>query len=262
MKLLKKVINFKKRVFMINAELEVNTDDVWNIYNLLAEGDIVQGKVKRRVIKEGAGLTKTSMVTFTCTLKIVSFHYDGHNDSIRIKGINVRENQNIALGQHQSMDITPPCKVMITKGEFDRLHVRRLHQVLNETDSGNLVAITMDDGLGNIFLISSHKTMHKGKIQKAITKSRGAASQKKHADSQTKFYDKVIAQLELHFSGDNYPLFQKVNCVAIGSPGFTRENFYSHLKELATKKQSSFLKELLAKIVLSHCSDGHKHSLQ
>jgi stalled ribosome rescue protein Dom34 len=59
MKILKKVVNYKKRVFAVRMNLEENTDDLWNIYNLLAIGDLVQGTVHRRVKLEGTGLIKT-----------------------------------------------------------------------------------------------------------------------------------------------------------------------------------------------------------
>jgi len=45
MKIIKKVINKKKKVFAVKFQLEENTDDLWNIYNLLAVGDLVSGTV-------------------------------------------------------------------------------------------------------------------------------------------------------------------------------------------------------------------------
>jgi len=99
MKILKKVINYKKRIFAVRMNLDQESDDVWNIYNLLALGDFVTGTCHRKVKKEGTGLTKIENKTFTCTLLVKSFQYDAENDSLRINGINARENRNIALNQ-------------------------------------------------------------------------------------------------------------------------------------------------------------------
>ena len=49
MKILKKIINYKQKLFQVSMIVEENTDDCWNIYNLLAKGDYVYGKVHRRV---------------------------------------------------------------------------------------------------------------------------------------------------------------------------------------------------------------------
>ena len=49
MRILKKVISHKKKVFAIKANLDPHTDDCWNIYNLLSVGDYLTGTVRRRV---------------------------------------------------------------------------------------------------------------------------------------------------------------------------------------------------------------------
>jgi stalled ribosome rescue protein Dom34 len=73
MKIVKKVINWKKRVFAVCMNLDQDSDDVWNIYNLLALGDFVTGTCHRKVKKEGAGLTKIENKTFKAMLQVKSF---------------------------------------------------------------------------------------------------------------------------------------------------------------------------------------------
>ena len=53
--------------------LDPNSDDVWNIYNLLNLDDLVTGTCHRKVKKEGQGLTKIENKTFNCTIQIKSF---------------------------------------------------------------------------------------------------------------------------------------------------------------------------------------------
>lgn len=52
------------------------------------------------------------------------------------------------------MDIVPPRQIMIVKPEFDTMHVRRLNQMIHEQDTGNVVAITMEEGLAHVFVIT------------------------------------------------------------------------------------------------------------
>ena len=56
------------------------------------------------------------------------------------------------------------------------MHVRKLNEMIQEQDAGNVIAITMEEGMAHIFVISQHKTLLKQKIEKSITKSRGAMS--------------------------------------------------------------------------------------
>ena len=73
MKIIKKVINWKKKVFVVRLNLDENTDDVWNLYNLIAPGDLITGTCHRKVKKETQGLVKVDNKIITCTLQIKSF---------------------------------------------------------------------------------------------------------------------------------------------------------------------------------------------
>ena len=134
MKILKKLINFRNKVFAVKFSIERNSDDVWNIYNIMNLDDFITGKCYRRVKKETGQLIKTENKTMTCTLQIKSFQYDEQNDTIRISGINATENKNIGLGQQQSMDIGPDMSITLVKKNFDSIHVQRLNQIQKEQD--------------------------------------------------------------------------------------------------------------------------------
>ena len=49
MKIVKKIIDYKKRVFAVRMNLDINTDDIWNLYNLLSIGDFITGTCHRKV---------------------------------------------------------------------------------------------------------------------------------------------------------------------------------------------------------------------
>ena len=73
MKIVKKVINFRKKVFAVKMNLEKNSDDIWNVYNLMNIDDFITGVCQRRVKKSSNQLVQTENRTFTCTLKVKSF---------------------------------------------------------------------------------------------------------------------------------------------------------------------------------------------
>ena len=73
MKIIKKVIDWKKRVFLVTMNLDENTDDVWNIYNLLNTGDFITGTCHRKIQKETSNLIKVEKKIIRCTLRIKSF---------------------------------------------------------------------------------------------------------------------------------------------------------------------------------------------
>jgi protein pelota len=260
MKIIKKVIDWKKKIFLVRMNLDQNTDDIWNVYNLLNTGDFITGTCHRKIQKETNSLVKIEKKIITCTLKIKTFQYDAENDSLRVNGVNARENKWIGLGMTQAMDIHPPRQIMIVKRDFDSIHVMRLNQMIQEEDQGHLIAITMEEGIAHIFIVTQHKTMLKQKVEKTVAKSTKFNASKK-SSQKNKFFELVVQALEKEFTGENGYLFAKVKCCVIGSPGFVRENFYNYLKEISDKKQSSFIKDLISMTIIEHCSTGFKHSL-
>jgi len=47
----------------------------------------------------------------------------------------------------------------------------------------------------------------------------------------------------------------------VGSPGFVKDAFYQYLQKEAEKKQSTFLKTMLDRMIVAHTSSGFKHSM-
>ena len=115
---------------------------------------------------------------------------------------------------------------------------------------GNVIAITMEEGIAHIFVISNSKTLLKAKIDKSITKSRGAMQAKKADISKAKFFDQIINALVKNFTEDGQSANAKVSCVVIGSPGFTRENFFNYMRGQTDKRAGAFLKDIIDKTIL------------
>lgn len=81
MKIIKKVINFKSKTFQVRMLIEQNTDDAWNLFNLISVGDLVYGKVMRKVSKETlTGLVQNEKKTFSLLLQVNQFEYDADTD--------------------------------------------------------------------------------------------------------------------------------------------------------------------------------------
>lgn len=81
MKIIKKVINFKSKTFQVRMHIEQNTDDSWNLFNLISVGDLVYGKVMRKVSKETlTGLVQNEKKTFNLLLQVNQFEYDADTD--------------------------------------------------------------------------------------------------------------------------------------------------------------------------------------
>ena len=61
-------------------------------------------------------------------------------------------------------------------------------------------------------------------------------SAQKNASSKSKFYDQIINALTHNFSSEGNAANERIGCMVVGSPGFTRENFYNYMKAQAERK--------------------------
>ncbi len=66
-------------------------------------------------------------------INIQKFDFDADSDVLRVLGINVKENEYIALNAHQSVDIKGPMKLTLIKQHFDSIHVKKLNEAASDS---------------------------------------------------------------------------------------------------------------------------------
>jgi stalled ribosome rescue protein Dom34 len=55
----------------VKLDLEENSDDIWNVFNIIGVGDIVYATCRRRVSKENAvGMTKQEVKVFNAYIRV------------------------------------------------------------------------------------------------------------------------------------------------------------------------------------------------
>lgn len=113
----------------------------------------------------------------------------------------------------------------------------------------------MEEGIAHLFLISSHITTMKAKIESSIPKKRKGPNQ--HDKSLNNFFQKVLDAILKNIN------FDIVKCLIVASPGFTKDQFGNFLADSTSnnKHYETILKNL-NKFIYVHSSSGYKQSLQ
>ncbi|CDW74559.1 protein pelota homolog [Stylonychia lemnae] len=223
MKIISKHINWKTRTF-VRIALEIDTDDAWNLYNLIQIGDF-------------------------------TFDFDAESDTIRITGTNAAENKYLKLGQYQSLEIQAPKTLTLIKPQFDIIHLKKLSDASDLQNLGHVCVIVMEEGIAHLFLVGKNTSKLKAKVEKRISKKKAYASQ--HDKQKNKFFENVLQALMQHFIQGQ----QQLKSIVIGSPGFVKDAFYAYIKQESDKAHNVFMKQCIEKIILTHTSSGFKHSL-
>lgn len=196
MKILSKYISFKDKTFRIKIEIEESTDDCWNLYNLMNAGDYIIGKCRRKVAKETlTGLVQNEMKIMNMMLQIKKYEYLGDTDRIRIKGVNVKENNYVGLGQVQGMDVMAPFKITLIKKVFDSVHIKKFEEATSEAQQGQVCVILMQEGLATMYMVTRSQTIFKSKIEKHIPKKKGEKTKISVENKMAKFFGLIEADI-------------------------------------------------------------------
>lgn len=231
-------------------------EDMWHAYNLIAEGDSVRSTTIRKVQNETAtGSSTSSRVRTTLTIAVESIDFDTQACVLRLKGRNIEENQYVKMGAYHTLDLELNRKFELRKPEWDTIALERIDMACDPTQSADVAAVVMQEGLAHVCLITASMTLVRSKIEVSIPRKRKGNVQQ-HEKGLAKFYEQVMQSILRHVN------FEIVKCVLIASPGFVRDQFYDYMFQQAVKMDYKVLLDNKSRFMLVHASSGFKHSLR
>ncbi|XP_073416640.1 protein pelota homolog [Dendrobates tinctorius] len=230
-------------------------EDMWHTYNLLQAGDSLRASTIRKVTTESStGSVGSNRVRTTLTICVQNIDFDSQACQLRVKGINIQENQYVKMGAYHTIELEPNRKFTLAKKQWDSIVLERIEQACDPAFNADVAAVIMQDGLAHICLVTSSMTLLRAKIETSIPrKRRGNCSQ--HEKALEKFYEQVMQGIIRHIN------FEVVKVVLVASPGFVREQFCEFLFLRAVKQDLKTILENRGKFLQVHSSSGHKHSL-
>lgn len=234
------------------------SEDMWHVYNLVAEGDSVRASTYRKVQKEGAtGTRQTQKIRLNLTLEVVEINFDVEACALRLKGRNIEENEHVKLGAYHTIDLESNRKFTLTKHEWDTISIERVELATDPAKSADVAAIVMQEGLANVMLISGSLTLNRAKIDISVPRKRHGPAVQQHEKALNRFFELIVQAILKHVN------FEIIKVCLVGSPGFTKDQFFEYMINFANKApEGKVLLENKSKFILVHTSSGFKHSLK
>ena len=230
-----------------------NADDLWALYNIIAEGDNIKLSTFRKVQHETGSKSSSIKIKIYITITIEEIDYSPN--AIRIKGKNITQNEYIAIGQYHTDEIGVNSTFTLFKNYWDDFHLETLKKVTDITVMSEIAAILMDSEIAHLFYISTTSTITKGEITQSMPKKRSGST--KYEKGKNKFFDKILNQFVKNIN------FENTKVLIIASPGNIKDDFKKYMQEQIENKvkEWSDLKNHLNKIIYTNSSSGFKHSL-
>jgi protein pelota len=227
----------------------------WHAYNLIGAGDIVRAHAIRKVVTETqTGGTFSERVHTNLTIEVKSTFFDPVVSQLKVTGKVITENSFVNMGQFHTLDLALNRNFTISKPHgWDSVAIETLQEALADDKNGAVAAVVMQDGISNICLITSFRTVLKQRVESAIPKKRSAANEQD--EGRRRFYDKTLSALLRTVD------FDQPRPLLLASPGFIAAEFKTFIATRGRDKLDKKLTNIAADATVIHTNSGHVHSL-
>lgn len=230
-----------------------DAEDMWHLYNLIAHGDLLRATTIRKVQQEtSTGSSSSDRVRITITIQVTSFEYDSSVSELRVTGRVAVENRHVRIGAFHTIEIEPHRAFSLTKEAWDSIYMDRLEISLNPAVDADLGAIIMQEGLGNILMVSRSLTLTRARVEVSIPR-KGKNALYNRDSAMNKFFAQVLRSMLEHLD------LNRLRVLLVASPGFVKDDFYRYMMTEASRHDLRAVIDNKSKIVLTHSSSGHKH---
>mmetsp|Transcript_32277 Transcript_32277/g.44770 ORF Transcript_32277/g.44770 Transcript_32277/m.44770 type:complete len:379 (-) Transcript_32277:230-1366(-) len=233
-----------------------NVEDLWHLYNMVGEEDLVTATTMRKVAKENASGGKDSeRVKMKLCLRVEAVDFDPEAEELRIRGRNTTENDHIKLGAYHTLEVTASRALTVAKANWDAMHLEVIHQACNPAASADLAAVLVQEGLAHVVLVGGSCTFLRAKVEANLPRKRGAAAAG-YDKAFNKFLENVLQAILKSVD------FDVVKCLVLAGPGFTKEQLQAYIRQEAIKRDLKSISTNQSRILLAHASSGYKHALK
>eukprot|EP00605_Chrysophyceae_sp_TOSAG23-4_P002915 GSChrysophyteH1.ASY1.ANO1.3210.1 assembled CDS len=229
-------------------------DDMYHLFNLIAQGDEVEASTMRNVTYETkTGSVSKERVRLTLRLGVERVEFDGEQSTLRVSGKNVKENDHVKMGQYHTLTLETGRPFTIFKEEWDTVYMSRVEESSDTAAKAEIAAIVMQEGLAHVCLVTPFMTQTRARIERRLPKKRDGGDKLNRA--MTSFFSDIYNAMRQYID------FEIVKVVLCGSPGFLKDDFYAYSIDRATRADDApFLKQK-SKFLRAHASSGHKKAI-
>lgn len=251
MKIVKKNLD-KTGGGVLTIETE-DEEDIWHIYNLVSEGDLVTNTTHRKVVKTSStGSTNSTKKLVSLTIRVEEVNFDSNSAEIRLKGKVCSESEYVKRGVYHTLTIEGKTVFQLEKPVWDAVYLDRVATACNVGASADVAAVVMQQGLGHVCLITKHRTLIRAKVEIVIPKKRVGSSDR-HSQGLARFHKALADAVDKHVR------FDVVKCLVVASPAHYKDDFCDYyLSRISSEKEKQAVK---AKLLRVGCSSGYMHSL-
>ena len=194
------------------------TDDLWLLYNIISEGDMVIAKTSREVkFDKGGGSRRIPM---TLAIRVTHLEFQPFTNRLRIRGIVVEGPEKFGVkGHYHTLNIDTGTLVTIYKDKWPSYMLKKIEEASKSRAKILLIALDYDD-------VAIAIMSHQGLNVVYEESSRLPGKDSESFDTELSNYLKSIVDYVT-----NVVSREKVEAIVIGSSGYIKHRLGELLKE-------------------------------
>ena len=203
-----------------SVRLQVETDeDLWHLYNIIEEGDLVTASTTRREEKSADKIRAEKMEKKRMTLGIRIQKIEFSEDDLRLKLLGVIETGPQDIGQHHTLIFENGDSMTIQKKHWRATQIERVQRAVTDSKKPRIIFVSLDQDEATIAVLRQFGL-------KEIISIRSGRSGKQYEEkpSVDGYHGEIHSKLKFLME-PNMPL------VLLG-PGFEKEALADDLKKI------------------------------
>ncbi|THH32954.1 hypothetical protein EUX98_g1255 [Antrodiella citrinella] len=268
----------KGAVGYVNLRPE-DDEDMWHLYNIIQEGDLVRAQAIRRVQNvSSTGSTESHRIKLNLTLEVsrvtwspstsagetsqsaadqASNNAPAATAALQISGRVASENEHVKMGAFHTLDIEANRDVRITKPDgWDSVALARVEESCVPGRGAEVGAIVCGEGTAIFCLLSQHMTVVLQRLEIPIPRKL-ATNSAAHEKGLIRFYATLYASFLRHIPFATSSL----RAIVIASPGWVRDAVFDYIMSEANRTNNKTLLSVRNKFIRVHITSPHVHSL-
>ncbi len=192
-------------------------DDLWHLQYVVEPGDRVSGDTTRRIQRDDDRLRDTGgqREPMHVTIRVDTVEFAKFANRLRVGGEIVGCSREDQLGHHHTLNVEPRTEVEVEK-QFKPDQRERIEEAVAASENPDVAVVTVEEAQAYVHTVAQYGVEEYASIT-------GPTGKGEYAQDRSELFVSLVDTLR--------PL--EVDAIVLAGPGFTKEDFLSHLEETA-----------------------------
>jgi len=200
-----------------------NLDDIWHLYNIIEEGDLIRAVMFRTDEQKDDKIRskKAEKKRMKLGIRVEKISFHEFSDRLRVHGVIEEGSQDLGSYHTYNIDVEKLEKFSIIKSMWKSHQLERLDEAVKQRTQSILVFVSLDEDTATVALLRQSGIQHIADID-----SKRSGKMYESKETSQEYFGEILSVIK--------PVKKEDSPLVVIGPGFTREHFvkYGKTKDL------------------------------